>query len=366
MKKIITLHPVYNLERWYFNRDVWQIWYIFRKKRWYDAEVWCLKNKWQENFEIKWQQWRWFENIFKLYFTLFKESKNIDLLHMYHIWRFSLIWAIIYKLRNQKWKIYIKMDTPLIIENIDNRHQLKKIPKFIMILFLKLIDYIWFEDKKLQKFMKDLYPKYRDKFILTTSWAVNIPKFIWNIEKENIISLCGRFWSEQKNNELLLDVLERYNISFIVWYKIQLIWSLTDDFLKKIDDLLIKKPMLKEIIVQVWFLDKKEELYHFLSRTKIFLHTANYEWDPNVQYDSMFCGCYMISTDVANIKQNYPKKYSIFYDIKYEVWLYNSLKQWIEINNTLQAQDYINIQNYCLENFTREESLQELTNRLWI
>lgn len=364
MKKIVTFQVLDNiLEKWVFNRDVWQIWYTVKMEKWYESEVWCLKTKDQTDFVIKWQKWYWSINKITLYFKLLIGAKNINILHLYHIIKPSFIASIIYKLLNPKWIIYVKMDTPLFSWKIDHRIEALKINKIILNIFFKIVNYIWFEDIILLNFFKKKFPKYKNKFILTTSWAIKIDKFINNIPKEKSIVLCWTFWRRVKNNELLLKTLKNYNTTFLKDWQFILIWNYTNNFLKKYKELLHKKPELNNRIIFKWYINEKSKVYQEISKSKIFLHTSNSEWDPNIQYDSMFCGCYIISTDVGNIKQNYPSQYSIFYENN-EKDLYNSLYKLVKKTDSLKQKDYLNIQKYCLDNFTWEKSLKNILNKI--
>lgn len=362
-KRIITFMPSYNLDKIFFEREIWYIWYTFTLEKWYSSEIWTLRKKWQKNFKINKQKWIWFNNKFMIYIKLFLNSPKIDILYIMHISLSSLISTIIYKLRNKKGKIYLKMDSPLIEEHRDMRKKALHIPRFIMNILFKRVDFFWFEDRRLQKFYRNTFIKYSDKFIFTTSWCTIFDELIWNIHKENIISLVWRFGSYQKNNELLLDILEQFEIDFLRGWKIYMCWQATDSFILRLNSIFNKKPILKNIIFLTWFLNKKD-LFQILIKSKIFLHTANYEGDPNIQYDAMFCWCFMISTDVANIKQNYPKGYSIFYKIKDKKWLYNSLKKGIQITESFTKKKFEYIQKYSIEHFSWNKSLKQILDRL--
>jgi glycosyltransferase involved in cell wall biosynthesis len=211
--------------------------------------------------------------------------------------------------------------------------------------------------------MKEKFHKHKNKFLYLPSWTIHIKKYVWNIKKKNIISLCGRFWAKEKNYELLIHILKKYDVSFLKNWKIYLIWEQTQSFEDKLKQLLKTKPELKQIIKSKGFIWEKEKLYSLLSKSKIFIHTANSEWEPNIQFDAMFCWCYMLSTDVGTIKMNYPKKFSTFTKINDEKKLFDKLKKTIPLTNTLKNKDFLEIQNHCIKNFTWEKSLKILLNK---
>lgn len=352
--KIVTIHPVYALDKKFY----WWNLMVFNKVIECDYEFWCLKWKLQRDFEIEWQK-RFWSTKFWLCVKLRKEAKSIKLLHSYHIRHRSLIYGFIFKIRNPKGVYYIKLD--LWRQNING---IKYIFRPFILPIILLSDYIWYEDNRVWNRLTERYPKHINKIIRTTNAIQPVDKYIWNLCKEDVILLCGRFGSKQKNNELLISMLINNDIDFLRWRTFKLLWTYTDEFLLKLTTLFELKPNLKEQFILPWFITNTIEKYKYFSTAKIFLHTANFEWDPNIQYDAMFWWCFMISTDIANISQNYPKKSSLFYKIKDELGLLKQLKKWIDITNKLKEKDYINIQNHCLHNFTWEKMLYPIIKKL--
>jgi len=251
------------------------------------------------------------------------------------------------------------MDTPLFLENKDARKEILKVNIYILYLFFSIVDYIWFEDNKLLKFYSDTFPKYKHKFIKTVNWTIIEDEFIDNIQKKNYIVLCGRFGSKQKNYELFLKVLEENKLN-LQWWNIYLLWSMTNEFSKKLNILKNNNTYVKKYVKSLWFIRDKNVLYDTISKAKIFLHTANREWDPNIQYDAMFCWCVLVSTNVANIQQNYPKKYAYYYETNCLKWLKSQLNKAIKDTQKLNNNHYITIQKHFLNNFTIEKNLEIL------
>lgn len=256
--------------------------------------------------------------------------------------------------------IFVKTDSPLLEYGVDKRDKVKRIPRIIWNRFFSQIDLIWFEDKILLQHYQDTFPKYKEKFILTLSSTYAEEEYINNLKKENIILMVGRFWAKQKNYEIFLELLRDYDISDLDWWKVYLCGGMTDEFKAELDSLYEVKPKYKGIIEYLWFLQGKKELYKLLSKAKIFLHTARWEWDPNIQYEAMFCGCIMCSTDVANIPQNYPHPYGIFHTIDNVESLKDALHKAVTKSKEMEDKKYNEIQSYFLENLTREKNLQPI------
>lgn len=357
--KIVTILPIpWHLDIKYYWKDLIQIWNTFKKIKWFDAEFWTLnkKTKW---FKYKWIKFLWFKSKFNIILTLIKDKK-VTLLHLYWINRYTLIISIICKIFNKSSKIYIKADMPLYQKWQDNREKLNKIPYFLINILIKSIDYLGLENKDLIKYFKTKFPKYKKKFLFLPCWAINLNNF-HNIKyKKNIISLCWRFWAKEKNYELLIKALKDNNIDNLKWWKIQLIWDMTLEFKKQLEDLLNEKKILKNIIEYKWFILEKKGLYENLIHSKLFIITSLSEWEPNVQFDSMFCWNFILSTNVGTVKNNYPKKYCDFFINNNSNDLYKKISLFINYEKKLNIEDYNNIQKYCLNNFIWEKSLKPL------
>jgi hypothetical protein len=361
--KIVTVLPIFwHMDKKFYWKDIIQIWLTFKKVKWFSTEFWSLdkKNKW---FMYNWIQWVWFKNTIYLVLNIIRNSRKIDLLHLYWIKRDTLLLMIIYKIFNKKWKIYIKADTALYKNNQDNRKILNKIPSKLFNIFINKVDYLWLENIELLTYFKNKFPKNKNKFLFLPCWAVNIKEYHNITKKNNIISLCWRFWWKEKNFELLIDSLLKNNIDILDWWKIQLIWDITNDFRKRLEILLNQKPKLKNIIEYKWFHIKKEDLYNLLIDSKLFIITSLSEWEPNVQFDSMFCWNYMLSTDVWSIKSNYLNEYSSFFKNNDYNDLYNKLYDFIKNENKISIYNYNEIQKHCIDNFIWEKSLSPLLNK---
>lgn len=356
--RFITLHPMPIIDPGFLNRDVGQIGQTLKNELGFKIEVWWLPVPWKEvNFKLEDQTWRAFKNKWSLYKELWQESQTISVLHLYHIWHFTLLGAIIFKFRNPKWKVYIKLDCPY----------LWKYDIFFIFMRLVLIftDWVWVEDPRYITFFTNKYSFFRKKFIFTPSGAIdlNMDK-IQDLNKEKRIALVGRFGDSIKNYELFLDILETRDIEFLADYDVFFVWAYTDIFWERIKKIQTKIAQIWwPNIVMVWFLQKKEDLYDILLGANLFLHTSNHEGDPNIQYDAMYCGCYMLSTDVWNIKENYPSYASSFYPVKDADKLYALMKELIW-GDKLKSFNPTKVRKYCLEKFTWNKSLLPLISNL--
>ena len=331
---------------------------MYEKK--FESEFWTIEKKNNKNFIYKNQKWLGFKSFLKIIIHLLKWWKKIDILHLYHIWRYPYILWIVYKIINWNWKIYLKTD--LAYKNI-NWKKVLNINKKILKIFFNIFDYVWIEDKFILKEFREKLPTIKNKFLFTPSWTLYLKEFDCNFKKKNIISLCWRFWDKIKNYEIFLESLEKNKVDFLSKWKIYFIWEYSQEFKNKINRLIEIKPELKNILILKWFINDKIDLFYLLSESKIFIHTAISEWEPNIQFDAMFCWCYMISSDVWTIKDNYPKKHSSFFNPEDNKDLYKKLKDNINDLNNWNNNNYLNIQKHCIKNFIWNKSLKKILNK---
>ena len=192
-------------------------------------------------------------------------------------------------------------------------------------------------------------------------WAVELENDKLILKKENIITLCWRFGAKEKNFEIIIDMLLEENNDFLKNWNIQFIWEIHTNFQDKINHLLKLKPELKNKIILHWFIYDKKDLYKLLNKSKIFIITSLSEWEPNVQFDAMYCWNVMLSRDVWTIRQNYPEKFTIFFD---DLWnLKSKLTNIIEKTNEMNISDYQWIKDICIKEFTWEKSLKPLLDK---
>jgi len=359
--KIVTLLPLYNhIDRKFYWKDIIQIWETFKKVKWFNFSFWSL-NKQAKRLSVEGTQYEWSKNIISLLWKLITKSKEIDILHLYWIKRDTLFISIIYKFFNKTWFIYVKSDSSLLRNWIDTRTSLNIIPNIILRIFLKNINVLGLEDKTLLKYFKNRFPKFQNKFMFLPCWAVELENDELILKKENIITLCWRFGAKEKNFEIIIDMLLEENNDFLKNWNIQFIWEIHTNFQDKINHLLKLKPELKNKIILHWFIYDKKDLYKLLNKSKIFIITSLSEWEPNVQFDAMYCWNVMLSRDVWTIRQNYPEKFTIFFD---DLWnLKSKLTNIIEKTNEMNISDYQWIKDICIKEFTWEKSLKPLLDK---
>ena len=211
----------------------------------------------------------------------------------------QIIYIMLYKLINHKWKIYLKLDDDekFFIKNFFNR----KIMNLIIWLF---VDCVSVETRWWLNKYKKYWTMISRKIVYMPNWYND--ELIWKIcskiktweIKNNAIFTVARIWVYQKNHELFLKVIENLDLKDWVVY---LIWPINDDFNTKIEDFYKKNPNLKWKVIFTWPIYNKKELYEYYNNSKIFLMTSRYEWYPLVFPDALYFWNRIITTDVSSV-----------------------------------------------------------------
>lgn len=116
------------------------------------------------------------------------------------------------------------------------------------------------------------------------------------IKKEKIILTVGRLGTYQKNTELLVETIINLQDKLDGW-KVYLVGPMTGNFKKYLEDILLKYPKLREIIIVIGNISDKEELYKIYAKSSIFVLTSRFEGSPLVVPEAMHFSCFPIITD---------------------------------------------------------------------
>ncbi|MGK9369483.1 glycosyltransferase family 4 protein [Melioribacter sp. Ez-97] len=228
-----------------------------------------------------------------------KQGKNIDILNIFHLHCFeSLLAAYIYKLRNPKGFVYLKMDNchssgiypwekifdkkvvPVSFLAKPNETFKWRIKKFLIKnLFIKKIDLFSVEDEESRKYFENKYSFFRNKIIVaynghTVDFVQSNIKVNSFEEKENLIITVGRLGTFQKNTLNLLkgfaETAKQHN------WNLELAGPIVPDFSAEINNFMVLHPELSKRIKFLGNLDKPE-LYNLYNRAKIFLLPSRFE-----------------------------------------------------------------------------------------
>jgi L-malate glycosyltransferase len=231
-----------------------------------------------------------------------KKAKEIDVLQVFHVTLYSVLYAFTYKFLNPKGKLYIKLDCSYkLIERIEGLNPLM----FNMLnLYLNKADLISVEQKSLYHKLKEILPKQKDKLINIPNGVdydylnrINV-KYDFNA-KENIILNVARVGAPEKNTEMLLEAFSRINGIENSGWKLVLVGPIEKDFKEYIKKYFNDNPVLKDKIVFKGPITDRKQIYEEYRRAKIFCLSSDFESFGIALIEAAALGDIIVSTDVG-------------------------------------------------------------------
>lgn len=254
-------------------------------------------------FIKKYDKYKIFENL-NFYKYLMKNAKKIDYLMLFHLNHDKLFLILLYKFLNKNGKIYLKADMDFQRAKKLVKYTSLKKPKYNLIL--RKVDLFSCEQKETFDLLKQkrvcgvslknkivYIPNGFDEYYLKQN-NICIKNFR---EKENIMITVGRIGTRQKNNEMLLEALDKIDLKN---WKIYFIGEYTEEFEKKYNDFINKKNKTK--IVLLGNIENKNILYDYYNRAKVFILTSRFEGFAIVYPEALRFGNYIITTNVGGAK----------------------------------------------------------------
>lgn len=119
-------------------------------------------------------------------------------------------------------------------------------------------------------------------------------------DKEKIMITVGRLGTNQKNTELLLEIIKRLDLAD---WKFHLIGSIEEEFKSVIEQFYILRPDLKEKVIFTDAITDSKKLMNEYKKSSIFVLTSRYESSALVLTEAAINGCYICSTDVGAIRE---------------------------------------------------------------
>ena len=256
---------------------------------------------------------------------ILKNSKNIDLLMMFHNKEKNYFYRKLFKFLKPQGLTYLKLDM-----NVYNVEELEcfynSFIKFkdIFKLKIKFIEKIktikrYFLYKKIKKELaqfdivsienKIFYEKLKQILSLNNLYYIpngffdldeNIPPVLSYDKKENIIITVGRIGAKEKNNEMLLNTLERIDLKD---WKVYFIGPIEKEFLLKINDFYFRFPKYKEKVFFTGEIKDRNKLYDFYNKSKVFCSTSLWESFGIAMLEAAYFGNYIIGTDTGAIQE---------------------------------------------------------------
>lgn len=240
----------------------------------------------------------------EMFWWLIKNAHKIDVLALFWLSPRNIIFAKVYKLLNPKGICYVKGDFNE-KDFIKSSLHGNKIRTYIKTYLLKSIDILSVETQlvleKVQKGflgqeMADRVEYMPNSFDIDLFNSFNITLKSWK-DKENLIITVARIGHPDKNNEMMLQGLDKLDIGD---WKFIFIGPIEDSFLIKYEHFIKNNPQLKGKVTLHGAAKSRSELWEMYNAAKVFVLTSPKEGFPNVFADALFFSNYIITTDVSS------------------------------------------------------------------
>lgn len=284
---------------------------------------------------------------------LLKNSKEIDVLNLYHWGRITLIFTQLYHFLNPQGLVYVKLDMDYRgIETLQENRRARRVFKKI----LKSADVVTVESTSIQKELAEKFDCYVSYLPNGYWWEGENPKI--QLSKRKELLTVGRLGTKQKATENLLEAFALIADDIREW-KLSLVGSIEKEFEQYIEDFYLKYPYLKNRVVFEGKIVNKNDLLRKYLESSIFIMPSRWESFALVLLEAMSAGCYMIGTEAIAPIYDIIKDDSI--GMIAEVDDINDLA--IKIKQSCENYSNINcynIQKYCYENYAWENVCKKL------
>lgn len=129
-------------------------------------------------------------------------------------------------------------------------------------------------------------------------------------EKENIVLASGRIGLHVKNNELLVDAIQKLPRDIVDTWRFYFVGPYTDAFYQYVEDARSSKPYLADKIILTGGIMDRDQLYSYYKRAKIICMTSRSEGACIATLEAMYFGAYPVITrysSFADDTTNYEK-----------------------------------------------------------
>ncbi|KEI02195.1 glycosyltransferase family 4 protein [Clostridium botulinum] len=294
-----------------------------------------------------------------------KQAKNIDVLQIFHVTLYSLLYAFTYKRLNPKGKIYLKLDCSHKL--VDKILSLNSIKYKLLNKYLDKVDLISVEQKILIKKLKKILPNQSRKMI-------NIPNGVdykyleeKNIcydfrEKENIVLSVTRVGAEEKNTQMLLEAFTKIkNIEELGW-KLVIVGPIEEEFNKYIENYFNNNPKMRNLVEFKGSISDRKELFNQYKRAKIFSLTSEFESFGIAFIEAAALGDVIVSTDVGIAKELISDKNGCLVKVGDTKSLTEKLQEYMLCENLKEYSELT--YNICKEKFDWDNIIKNLNENI--
>jgi glycosyltransferase involved in cell wall biosynthesis len=244
------------------------------------------------------------------FYYLWRESKYIDVLNLYHLSLETKLLSILYRMRNPKGFLYIKLDVNVAAENAALKRSPYRNPLRRLLggafhaAFYRAITVVSAESCEAVDIVRRRYPFLANRVLKLTNGleADSLPHDIDKTLslKQNLIITVGRIGSFEKNNELLLEAIKHVDLQ---GWRVAFIGPYTTDFAQAFSRVLHDRPDLKNSVDLIGNVSDRSELMGWYARARIFALTSRSEGFPLVFSEAQCYGNLILSTDVSSVRE---------------------------------------------------------------
>lgn len=311
-KSFVTLFQKY--ENINFQKDVGMIPYTMSRCFSYNAKIVCIEKEdiMEQSIPIVFIKKKFNSETLNVIRYLWMHSKEIDVLNLYHIRDYTILYGIIYKLKNRDGKLYIKGDMGnKAIEYFDEKLALRKriMRKLICDFMISACDVLTVESSKAYDQITEKCPC---NVILAPNGYYNVNGIgdkVYDGQKENVILTVGRIGAPVKAHDILLKAYAKIAEEFD--FVLKLVGPIDNNFKKFLSVFFDSYPHLKKQIIFTGSIENKEKLKIEYEKAKIFIMTSLEEGAPLVISDAINGGGYLLLTDTI------PMAYDLCKDGQY-------------------------------------------------
>lgn len=327
----------------------------------YNNDCYNYLNNEVKGLKIKFLKKKYNKDILDGIAYLKHNSKQIDVLQLFHVTLRSVFYGYVYKYFNPLGRVFLKLDcTEDLVEKIKN---LKGIKLKLFTLFFNKVDIVGVEQKNLVDKIKEVLKNNKNKVEYIPNGIDFKNKNYDNLkieEKENVILNVGRIGSKEKRTDLVLNAFKDISDKNPNW-KLVLVGPIEDDFYEYIEKFLKSNKHLKDKIIIKGAIYDRNKLYQEYKKAKIYCCFSEYESFGISILEAASFGDIIVSTDVGIAKEIVDGSFGQIVDINnYEDII-------LKLNNiifNLTEEKYIKSHEFCKKNFNWDSIVEKLYKRI--
>ena len=235
---------------------------------------------------------------------LFRNSKKIDCLNLYHYKPSTFIWIIVYKLFNRSGDVYVKLD---IDPSAGIKMKMKKnsIKYFLTKKILGCCKVVSCETEQFKNYANKKWPLHIE-FIPN---GISQSKIKRGCKKEKIILTVGRLGTKQKATEILIEAFFKAKPNINDSWKLVLVGTCEDKFKIYLDEKLKDHAEMRDKIEVLGEIKDRDVLDDLYEKSSIFTMPSRWEGFCLVGVEAASKGDYLLTTNLISFEEltNYGK-----------------------------------------------------------